>query len=204
MTPAGIILHWVLTARCALIHVNAVTRRRSHCVPHSIGSGGMKTIQITAPQGGKTREARCQESMVAIVELAHAQMLRLCSLLEELADSLPANVDRGKCMMIACELEPLVRGIHRFEEETLLPAYERALQKRGRARDSLDRLLAEHVEDECFAGELSEALLLLGRNGSVDNPEALGFMLRGFFEGQRRHVAFEREHVLPEIGCMEA
>ncbi|MCK9552430.1 hemerythrin domain-containing protein [Aquamicrobium lusatiense] len=164
----------------------------------------MKTIRITTLQGGEARQPRCQESMIAIVELAHAQMLRLCGLLEEVADSLPASVDRRKCLMIACELEPLVRGIHRFEEETLLPAYERALEQRGRGRGSLERLLAEHVEDECFAGELSEALLLLGRDGSVDNPEALGFMLRGFFEGQRRHVAFEREHVLPEIGCVEA
>jgi hypothetical protein len=68
----------------------------------------------------------------------------------------------------------------------------------------VERLRAEHIEDECFAGELTEALLVLGRDGSVDNPEALGFMLRGFFEAQRRHVAFEREHVLPEIGCAEA
>lgn len=141
--------------------------------------------------------------MVAIVALAHAEMLRLCGLLEEVADSLPGNVDRGKCLMIACELEPLVRGIHRFEEETLLPAYERVLEQGGKGRGSLDRLLAEHVEDECFAGELTEALLLLGRNGSADNPEALGFMLRGFFEARRRHVAFEREHVLPQIVCIK-
>lgn len=73
----------------------------------------------------------------------------------------------------------------------------------GKGRGSLDRLLAEHVEDECFAGELTEALLLLGRNGSADNPEALGFMLRGFFEARRRHVAFEREHVLPQIVCIK-
>ena len=164
----------------------------------------MKTIQITALPGDETSRQRCQTSVLAIVELAHAQMLRLCALLEEVADSLPANIDRRKCMMIACELEPLVRGIHRFEEETLLPAYERVLEQRGRGRGSVERLRAEHVEDECFAGELTEALLVLGRDGSVDNPEALGFMLRGFFEAQRRHVAFEREHVLPEIGCVEA
>lgn len=127
-------------------------------------------------------------------------MLRLCELLEQVADSLPGNVDLLKCLKIAGELEPLVRGIHRFEEETLLPAYERALERRGRPRVSVDRLRSEHVEDECFAGELTEALLLLGHSGSVDNPEALGFMLRGFFESQRRHVAFEREHVLPAIG----
>ncbi len=136
-----------------------------------------------------------------MVELAHVEMLRLCGLLEEVADSLPASIDRRKCLMIACELEPLVRGIHRFEEETLFPAYRRVLEEQGKGRDSVERLLSEHVQDECFAGELTEALLLLGHDGMVENPEALGFMLRGFFEAKRRHVAFEREHVLPEIRC---
>lgn len=35
------------------------------------------------------------------------------------------------------------------------------------------------------------------------NAEAIGFMLRGFFEGLRRHIAFEREHVLPMIGIVD-
>ncbi|TFF20657.1 hemerythrin domain-containing protein [Jiella endophytica] len=30
--------------------------------------------------------------------------------------------------------------------------------------------------------------------------EALGYMLRGFFEGLRRHIAFEEEHLLPLLG----
>ncbi|NDW04440.1 hypothetical protein GTK09_08345 [Jiella sp. 40Bstr34] len=35
--------------------------------------------------------------------------------------------------------------------------------------------------------------------GSSANPaaEALGYMLRGFFEGLRRHIAFEEEHLVP-------
>ncbi|MFC5386227.1 hemerythrin domain-containing protein [Aquamicrobium segne] len=141
----------------------------------------------------------CRTSILAIVELAHTQILRLCDLLEEVADSLPYHVDRHKCLTIASELEPLLRGIHRFEEEALLPAYGQVLEQQGRGAASVERLLAEHVEDESFAAELTEALLVLGRTGAVENPEALGFMLRGFFEAKRRHVAFEREHVLPEI-----
>lgn len=154
----------------------------------------------TARNGGAPGHC-CRDGMATMVEAAHAQMLRLCGLLEEVADSLPAGVDCAKCLKIACELEPLVRGIHRLEEETLFPAYGRVLAEQGRSRDSLERLEAEHVEDECFAGELTEALLRLGRSGVADNPEALGFMLRGFFEAKRRHVAFEREHVLPGIRC---
>lgn len=138
--------------------------------------------------------------MLALAARAHGEMLRLCDLLEEVADSLPSSVDPVKCMMIASELEPLIRGIHRFEEEALFPAYGAALAARGRDALSVERLMSEHVEDECFAGELTESLLELGRGGVPSNPEALGFMLRGFFEGKRRHVAFEREHVLPMIG----
>lgn len=156
---------------------------------------------ITGPAAGDggTRGCGCHEGVAALVETAHVQMLRLCTLLEEVADSLPAGVDRDKCLRLACELEPLVRGIHRMEEEALFPAYGRVLDRQGRGRASLERLMAEHVEDEGFAGELTDALLQLARTGEAGNPEALGFMLRGFFEAKRRHVAFEREHVLPGI-----
>jgi hypothetical protein len=48
---------------------------------------------------------------------------------------------------------------------------------------------------------LTEILLEIGHGGAVENPEALGFMLRAFFETIRRHVAFEREHVIPTIAA---
>ena len=36
-------------------------------------------------------------------------------------------------------------------------------------------------------------------NGEQNNPEKLGYMLRGFFEGLKRHVAFEQTHLIPLI-----
>jgi hypothetical protein len=45
-----------------------------------------------------------------------------------------------------------------------------------------------------------EAVMAIGHGRSTDNAEVVGFMLRGFFESLRRHIAFEREHVLPRIG----
>lgn len=159
----------------------------------------MKHGQGSGPEEGVPHAGRSHEGMVAIVRMANAEILRLCGLLEEVADSLPGAIDRRTCLMLASELEPLVRGLHRFEEETLFPAYEQAMQARGKGKGTLERLRAEHIEDECFAGELTEALRTLGETGKVDNPEAMGFMLRGFFEAQRRHVAFEREHLLPAI-----
>jgi hemerythrin-like domain-containing protein len=69
---------------------------------------------------------------------------------------------------------------------------------------SAQRLRAEHVEDQAYAEELTEALMAIGHGAQVSNPEAVGFMLRGFFESTRRHVAFEREHVLPVIAAADS
>ncbi|CAN7373904.1 hypothetical protein LJR235_002171 [Pararhizobium sp. LjRoot235] len=64
---------------------------------------------------------------------------------------------------------------------------------------STQRLRIEHVEDECFADELTEILFKIGHEGVVANAEMFGFMLRGFFEGTRRHIAFESEHIAPIV-----
>ncbi len=66
-----------------------------------------------------------------------------------------------------------------------------------RSRTTLNRLRFEHCEDECFAEELTEALNALGSGNPDVNIEAIGYMLRGFFEAMRRHIAFESEMLLP-------
>jgi hemerythrin-like domain-containing protein len=139
-------------------------------------------------------EAR-REARAAVMQRAHREKLRLCSVLEEIADSLPDRVDPLMCLSTANTLLPMLRNIHRYEEDTIFPAYAAATDDTG----GVERLKAEHLEDECFADELTEALLRAGHCGTAANPEALGFMLRGFFETIRRHVAFEREHILPAI-----
>ncbi len=63
---------------------------------------------------------------------------------------------------------------------------------------------AQHGEDECFAGDVTEILLAIGHGETVENAEAVGFIMRGFFVSLRRHIAFEREHVLPRIEASDA
>ncbi len=114
-------------------------------------------------------------------------------MLEAIADSLPGSISRSACLWVAANLLPSVREAQSFEETVIFPAFARM----GDTGESIRRLRAEHVEDEALAEELTELLLSIGHGGEVTNPEALGFMLRAFFETLRRHVAFEREHVLP-------
>lgn len=122
----------------------------------------------------------------------HEEKLALCAALEGVADDLPAQVDRLRCLTIASNLVPLLRACHRLEEEVVFPAF---LAQRDEAA-VIDRLKAEHLEDDCAADDLTEMLLAIGHGEAITNPEALGYMLRAFFEATRRHIAFERDHIL--------
>jgi hemerythrin-like domain-containing protein len=138
----------------------------------------------------------------AVMKRAHLEKLQLCEALERIADTLP-KVDRLKCLSTANAIVPLLRNIHQYEETVIFPAYEAVLTGSDANLASTRRLRVEHVEDECFASEVTEILLAIGHGETVENAEAVGFMLRGFFESLRRHIAFEREHVLPMIGVVD-
>lgn len=138
----------------------------------------------------------------AVMKRAHLEKLRLCEALERIADTLP-RVDCLACLATANAIVPLLRNTHQYEEAVIYPVYEAASAGSDANLASIRRLRAEHVEDECFAGEVTEILLAIGHGETVENAEAIGFMLRGFFESLRRHIAFEREHVLPMIGNVD-
>lgn len=128
----------------------------------------------------------------------HDRKIAICAELEIIADCLPANVDHMTCLQVAATLLPTLRLAHDYEETVVFPAYEKAVAGSGRA-PSTDRLRGEHISDACFAADLTGILLDIGHGGMVRQPETVGFMLRGFFDSLRRHVAFEREHVAPFV-----
>ncbi len=133
---------------------------------------------------------------LAAMDRAHAEQLELCEELEEIADSLPDNVDRQKCIHAARALWPLIRGSHSFEEAVLFPLLEERLVDVKNISNTIVRLRQEHTVDECYAEELTDTLFRLGAGDKTLNAETMGYMLRGFFESLRRHIAFEREHIL--------
>ncbi|MDI7863560.1 hemerythrin domain-containing protein [Rhizobiaceae bacterium n13] len=128
---------------------------------------------------------------------AHDAHLALCRELEEIADSLPANINRQKCIYAAKALGPLIRDVQHYEETVLFPWLQQHNPDPALPL-TLERLKFEHFEDACFAEELTDILLKLGA-GSAVNTEAAGYMLRGFFEMNRRHIAFEREYLLKGV-----
>jgi hemerythrin-like domain-containing protein len=131
-------------------------------------------------------------------ELQHAfdRQMSLCDLLESIADSLPERLDRQQCLHVARLIAPLIRQAHLAEEQLLFP---QVATHHAEGAEVIERLRLEHVEDECFAEEVQYELLQMGKGQPVLAPEATGYMLRGFFEGVRRHIRHEQEL----LSCMQ-
>lgn len=135
-------------------------------------------------------------STSAILESCHRvwhQQRQLCDALEQIADCLPDNVDRGLCMQTARMLPTIISSAHELEENSLFSALEEADMGDFDPGPTLNRLRLEHAGDECFAEELSEVLMSWGRGAPANSADAMGYMLRGFFEALRRHIATEEE-----------
>lgn len=135
---------------------------------------------------------------------AHRLQLALCDDLEAIADSLPSNIANQDCLFAAKSLGRLIRDVHAYEEETLFPALGQAFATSSEFTIAVDRLTFEHLADECYADDIAEKLLYVGTGGRDVNMEALGYMLRGFFEALRRHIAYERDHFSSAIEGLQS
>mgnify|MGYP001037210622 FL=1 len=139
---------------------------------------------------------RRQRGARAAFGTSHGRLLALCHQLEEFADALPNRLDQARCGKVAKTMLPLLKACHATEER-LIDGMD-ASRKRKLAA-SIARLMSEHLRDQYFAEDIVEALGQVSDDESSPNPEAFGFMLRSFFETQRRHIAFEQEHIVPHL-----
>jgi hemerythrin-like domain-containing protein len=132
-----------------------------------------------------------KSELLTVLERVRTEQLALCDKLEEIADSLPVSVDRQSCIHTARALGSVIDRAHRMEEEMLFPLLRDAGPVVLDPGAMLERLKIEHAGDEYYAEELVEVLLSYGAGTPMHSAEVTGYMLRGFFESVRRHVAFE-------------
>ena len=123
--------------------------------------------------------------------------LMVCVELEAIADSLPAVVNNQAAQKTADALLPLLKQAHAFEENELFPFLLKNQHITQALKDTIERLQTEHLGDEDFAQDIHNAIQDYLIEMDRGKAESLSWMLRGFFEGIRRHIAFEREHILP-------
>lgn len=139
---------------------------------------------------------------IATITRCHDSQFLLCDELEAIADSLPSNADRQRCLHLARAICPIVASSHDVEEKLLFQALEPLANRVADLPATLERLRFEHHCDLCLAEELHDALLAFGRGEDLMTSDAVGFMLRAFFESVRRHVAFEQEILVPLLALV--
>lgn len=134
---------------------------------------------------------------IDLLERAHAFHAGLCDILEQIADSLPDEVDPLHCRQALTSLKLELPLHHKDEEVGLFPLLERRSQPEDHLSEHLAQLSLEHATDESFADELTFELESLSQGERPHNPNMLGYMLRGFFESYRRHLHWENTVLLP-------
>jgi len=160
------------------------------------------TIATPHTRGGRRqRDESAKVSIlgdpIALIRQDHIRQLELCNQLESIADGLPHEVDIALCKRLSETMVPALRLHHSDEERALLPVLSNLPFVGDLVKPVAARLIEEHSTDEDFAEELTAALADLAELGWPENPEMLGYMLRGYFESRRRHIAWEESVLLP-------
>ncbi|HEY9013134.1 MAG TPA: hemerythrin domain-containing protein [Devosia sp.] len=128
---------------------------------------------------------------IPILQDAYDRQVALCNELERIADSLPDRVDPQACRSVAKTLPETMEAVQAAEEKLLFPQV--LAKSRHGHQDLIEKLRLQQVADLCSAEEVQQELLLLAGGQPSLAPEALGYLLRGFFDGVRRHVLHSKE-----------
>jgi hemerythrin-like domain-containing protein len=169
--------------------------------PSDIAVGASRPqLRAVAPQseandnGGTPLSSR---NPLDVLAQEHRFQAEVCNGLERIADGLPDEIDRRLCQQVVSCLRYDLPLHHRDEEEGLFPLLRRRAAEGDSIHEVLDHLERDHSTDEGFADELIETLERLAAGHRPPNPEMVGYMLRGFFEGYRRHIHWEETLVIP-------
>ena len=123
----------------------------------------------------------------------------LCRDLEAIADELPTSVNVQTSLVVARSILPIINSAHKFEEEHIYPILLDAIRNGTTLKDEIERLKSEHWVDEDYGEEICLALKDFVATQNPAKAESLSWMLRGFFESMRRHIAFEHAVILPVV-----
>lgn len=138
-----------------------------------------------------------REDPLGYLDYDHGAQRALADLLETIADGLPFDVSRAGAALAASLLRRSAARHAALEDEALFPLLE------SRAHDEITRAAIaiarrEHGDAAGRAIELAEELDLVATTGRARNAESLGFMLRAFFDGQRRHLDWVEAAIMPQ------
>lgn len=125
---------------------------------------------------------------------SYERLLGVCDELEVFADGLSRRVPASHCAELIQRLSNTLTTTHEEEELVLLPVLSSSSQPG--LRNLATRLRQEHIFDSQVVMEIEEALLDWAGGIPGLSPDAIGYLLRSFFESVRRHVRTEQDLLL--------
>jgi len=145
-------------------------------------------------------DAAIRHDPLGFVDYRRARMRGLAELLERIADALPQGPGPAALVLAAARLRRCAAGGDLHESALY------ALAARRLAADPTARAVVAIARREAEAGaaqaiDLADALEQFAHRGRAEAPEALGFMLRGGFEGLRRREEWLGAVVLPRFSA---
>ncbi|MFA9475366.1 MAG: hemerythrin domain-containing protein [Filomicrobium sp.] len=134
---------------------------------------------------------------ISAFEVDHVLKLGLCDVLESIADALPHTADASLATVaVRCLRNGLPEHVA-LEEKHLFPLLRSRNARDQSCKKVLLQLEHEHGSNESFAYEIADELEHIAEAKAPKNAEMLGYMLRGFFISQRRHIRWENATVIP-------
>jgi hemerythrin-like domain-containing protein len=147
--------------------------------------------------GAGEKSSTAHKDLLDCIEKEHQAERNLCDMLERIADNLLEPLDTEMARTGIVTLRRCLKRHVVLEEKYLYPVLTKHLCPDDLAENLLEHIRCEHTTDESLAHDTADQLELALERGRVENPEMLGYMLRGFFECRRRHIAWEDAIVLP-------
>lgn len=127
----------------------------------------------------------------------HEQQEELCLILEEIADALPGPVDRLRAKYSRNALRTDIPRYIAIQERYLFPL----MRRRAKTKDNIDALIQRitiaNSADEGLCYDTADQLEAAIATGRPKKPDMLAYMLRGLFEGRRRHIEWEHAVMIP-------
>lgn len=132
-----------------------------------------------------------------ILDEEHSIFLDVCAVLEHVADGLPDEADL--CLAVnAADIVVRHQGDHYASESgVLFPALRQKVGNDHLIARILEQLDSHREQDVDVANEILDVLQSQRDTRKPTNPGMIGYMLRHYFIGERRQIAWERRIVLP-------
>ncbi len=141
------------------------------------------------------RPADLREDLLILLDKEQRRLLRLCGILESLADRLPGSFASNKTGRVLRLLEKAF-AFHVFlHERCLFPLVRSCSDDLESIEPILRQLEYEHAAEHGLIIELLENSAPALSSG-VDT-KAFGYILRSFFDNYRRHASWERTILYP-------